>query len=104
MVFLIYTPEGCRVHFYNGRFGTDYGGRGWKPDVYVKMPWKMGRVICVSPQALRADEPYYGEGSKWVKSWTEALRLLEDIHGTDARAVIYPTASMQISETSAYCE
>jgi len=104
MVYLIYTPEGCRVHFYNGRFGTDYGGRGWKPDVYVKKPWKMDRVICVSPHILKADEPYYGEGSKWVKTWAEALKLLEDIHGSKAKVAIYPTASMQISEFNAASE
>jgi len=104
MVYLIYTPEGCRIHFYNGRFGTDYGGRGWKPDVYVKKPWKMDRVICVSPHILKADEPYYGEGSKWVKTWAEALKLLEDIHGSKAKVAIYPTASMQISEFNAASE
>jgi len=104
MVYLIYTPEGCRVHFYNGRFGTDYGGRGWKPDVYVKKPWKMERVICVSPHILKADEPYYGEGSKWVKTWAEALKLLEDVHGSKAKVALYPTASMQISESNAASE
>jgi nickel-dependent lactate racemase len=104
MVYLIYTPEGCRIHFFNGRFGTDYGGRGWKPDVYVKKPWKMDRVICVSPHILKADEPYYGEGSKWVKTWAEALKLLEDIHGSKAKVAIYPTASMQISEFNAASE
>jgi hypothetical protein len=102
MVYLLYTPEGCRVHFYNGRFGTDYGGEGWKPDVYTKKPWKMGRVICVSPTGLmKADEHYYGEGSKWVKKWAEAQKLLEDTHGSNAKVAIYTSASMQISEANA---
>jgi hypothetical protein len=102
MVYLLYTPEGCRVHFYNGRFGTDYGGQGWKPDVYVKKPWKMGQVICVSPSGLmKADEHYYGEGSKWVKTWKEALKLMEDSHGSQAKVALYPTASIQISEANA---
>ncbi len=102
MVYLLYTPEGCRVHFYNGRFGTDYGGQGWKPDVYTKKPWKMSRVICVSPSGLmKADEHYYGEGSKWVKKWDEAKKLLEDTHGSNAKVAIYPYASMQISESNA---
>jgi nickel-dependent lactate racemase len=101
MVFLIYTPEGCRVHFYNGRFGTDYGGAGWRPDVYVKRPWKMRRVLCVSPHILKADEPYYGEGSVWVNTWPEALKLLEKVYGSTAKVALYPTASMQISEANA---
>jgi hypothetical protein len=101
MVFLIYTPEGCRVHHYNGRFGTDYGGRGWTKTTYLKKPWRMSRVICVSPQTAKADELYYGEGSQWVKNWGEALRLLEDVHGSGATVALYPTASMQLSEENA---
>ncbi len=101
LVFLLYTPEGCRVHYYNGRFGADYGGRGWKPDVYVKKPWRMGRVIVVSPYLMKADEFYYGEGSIWVRYWSEALELLEDAHGEDAKVALYPCAAMQISERNA---
>ena len=102
LVFLIHTPEGCRVHHYNGRFGTDYGGRGWRPDVYVKKPWRMGRVICNSPHILKADEPCYGEGSTWVKTWGEALALLEEAHGEEATVALYPTAAMQMSERNAF--
>ena len=101
MVFLIYTPEGCRVHHYNGRFGTDYGGRGWTKTTYVKKPWKMDRVICVTPQIAKMDEYYYGEGSQWVKSWGKALEMLVDTHGDDASVALYPTASMQISKENA---
>ncbi len=101
VVFLLYTPEGCRVHYYNGRFGSDYGGRGWRPDVYIKKPWRMGRVIAVSPTLNKADEPYYGEGSIWVKSWNGALNILEETYGSDAVVALYPTAAMQISEQKA---
>ena len=101
LVFLIYTPEGCRVHYYNGRFGTDFGGRGWRPDVYVKKPWKMDRVLAVSPHLMKADGPYYGEESIWVGSWMEALKLLEEAHGPEAEVALYPCASMQISEQNA---
>ena len=101
LVFLLFTPEGCRVHYYNGRFGADFGGRGWRPDVYVRDPWKMGRVLVVTPQILKADEYYYGKGSVWVKSWGETLGLLEEKHGSDALVALYPTAAMQISEKNA---
>jgi nickel-dependent lactate racemase len=101
MVFLLYTPEGCRVHHYNGRFGTDFGGRGWTKTTYIKKPWKMGRVICVTPQIAKADEYYYGEGSQWVKSWEKALKLLINEHADDATVALYPTAAMQISEENA---
>jgi len=101
LVFLLYTPEGCRVHYYNGRFGTDFGGLGWRPDKYIAKPWKMDRVIAVSPHMMKADENYYGEGSLWVKSWAEALGLLEEAHGPKAEVALYPCAAMQISERTA---
>jgi nickel-dependent lactate racemase len=101
MVFLLYTPEGCRVHHYNGRFGSDYGGRGWTKTTYLNKPWKMSRVICVSPQIAKADEYYYGEGSQWVKNWREAMNLLESVHGSNATVAVYPTAAMQISKQNA---
>ncbi len=101
MVFLLYTPEGCRVHHYNGRFGSDYGGRGWTKTTYLKKPWKMDRVICVSPDVAKMDEYYYGEGSQWVKSWSQALSLLVEKHGSDASVALYPTAAMQLSEENA---
>ena len=101
MIFLLYTPEGCRVHHYNGRFGTDYGGRGWTKTTYVKKPWKMDRVICVTPEIAIADEYYYGGGSQWVKTWNKALEMLEEKHGSEATVALYPTAAMQISAENA---
>jgi nickel-dependent lactate racemase len=101
LVFLLYAQEGCRVHYYNGRFGTDYGGLGWKPDKYIKKPWKMARVIAISPQKFKADELYYGEGSIWFKSWTDALRSFQKTYGSDIKVAIYPYASMQISKQNA---
>jgi hypothetical protein len=58
----------------------------------------MNRVLCVSPKIAKADEYYYGEGSIWVKTWTEALKNLKEEHGKDAKVAIYPTAAMQVSE------
>ncbi|MCW3988787.1 MAG: hypothetical protein NWE88_01780 [Candidatus Bathyarchaeota archaeon] len=58
----------------------------------------MGRIICVSPEISKVDEGIYGLGSQWVKSWGEALGLLEEKHGSDATVALYPTAAMQISE------
>jgi nickel-dependent lactate racemase len=101
LVFLLFTPEGCRVHYYNGRFGTDFGGRGWKPDVYVKDPWKMGRVSVVTPNILKADEYYYGKGSIWMRSWSTALDMLKKRYRKKATVALYPTAAMQISEKNA---
>jgi hypothetical protein len=62
----------------------------------------MGRIICISPSGtMKADEHYYGEGSKWVRTWMEAIKLMEDTYGSRAKVALYPTASMQISEANA---
>jgi len=50
---------------------------------------------------MKADEWYYGKGSNWVKSWTKALKLLEENHGPEAEVALYPCAAMQISERNA---
>ena len=47
------------------------------------------------------DEYYYGEGSQWVKSWSEALDMLKEKYGSDATVALYPTAAMQLSEENA---
>jgi nickel-dependent lactate racemase len=101
LVFLIYTPEGCRVHYYNGRFGTNHGGRGWRPDVYVKKPWKMERVLAICPSHIKSDEAYYGEGSTWLQSWQKAREMLEQTHGSEASVALYPCAAMQVSKRNA---
>ncbi len=61
----------------------------------------MGRILCVSPEISKVDEGVYGLGSLWMKSWGEALGLLEEKHGSDALVALYPTATMQISEKNA---
>jgi hypothetical protein len=48
-----------------------------------------------------ADEYYYGEGSQWVKTWKQALKMLTEKHGEEATVALYPTAAMQLSEENA---
>lgn len=103
VVVLLRTPEGSRGHYYNGRFGVDYGGRGWSPEVYLKKPWKMRRVIVVSPWHSLAEEWYFGAGSQWVKSWDQALTILFERHDRldQAKVAVYPYAPIQISKKTA---
>ena len=106
VVVLLHTPESSRGHYYNGRFGSNFGGRGWGPDVYLKKPWKMGRVIVVSPWHSLVDEWYFGVDSQWVKSWDQALNLLLEkqrarYRHSKIRAAVYPYATLQISENIA---
>jgi hypothetical protein len=61
----------------------------------------MNRIICVTPQKNKMDELYYGEGSQWVKNWSQSLKMLKEVHGEEANVAVYPTASMQISRKNA---
>lgn len=103
VVIILHAPDGARGHYYNGRFGMNYGGRGWSPDVYTKKSWRMRRIIAVAPHHSMADEAYYGMGSIWVKSWAEALDELYSAHDRLAkvRVAVYPCAPIQISEENA---
>jgi hypothetical protein len=102
-VFLLYTPEGQRGHYYAGRFGMKYGGRDWSPGMYYPMPSKIKTVIAVTPHHSVMDEFYYGKESIWVKSWAEALEELYTIHSKREKPLVavYPCATIQISEKNA---
>ncbi len=102
VVILLHAQQGARGHYFNGRFGINYGGRGWSPDVYWRKEWRMGRVIAVSPYHSKAEEMYYGKGSIWVKSWQEAIKEVEPAHESGkTRVAVYPCAPIQISEKNA---
>jgi len=99
VVFIIHSEEGARVHYRNGRWGTDYGGKGWRSDMYVRRPWKMKRVIVFSPHIMKAEMRYYGNDSIWFKTWNDALNTLKEANGPDTKVAIYPCGTMQISES-----
>ncbi|MBL7118984.1 DUF2088 domain-containing protein [Candidatus Bathyarchaeota archaeon] len=107
VVVLIHTPEGCIGHYGNGRFGTDYGGpaatpwRPWGGKGMAKPPWKMKRILVMSPQYSLMDEWYYGTGSIWVKSWEKLLEKLTAVHGSEVDVAVYPCATIQMTEEEA---
>ncbi len=101
VVILVYSPEGCVNHNYLGKFGKNHGGRAWRPDYFLKRPWKMRSITVVTPHHQLKDEWYYGVGSTWVKTWGEALEILQAANGDNARVAVYPCASIQISDEMA---
>jgi len=107
VVILIHSPQGCVGHYLNGRFGTTYGGRAatpwssWGGKGMTKPPWKMRRIIVMSPQYALMDKWYYGTGSIWLKTWHEVLDKLTLIHGGDATVAVYPCSPIQITEDEA---
>jgi len=100
VVILAYSPEGCRHHFYSGKFGKNYGGRAWEPP---KLRPKIKRATIVTPHYQLKDEGYYGpkEQTLWLKSWAEALEELYTTHGPRARVAVYPCSTVQVSRSVA---
>jgi nickel-dependent lactate racemase len=79
--------------------GYPMANEGYKA-YHISLESAKERVIVVSPHVMKTDEMYYGLGSIWVKSWTDALKLLEETYGREAEVALYPCAAMQISETN----
>jgi len=100
VVILAFSPEGCRHHFYSGKFGRNYGGRAWESP---KLRPKLKRLIMVTPHHQLKDEGYYApkEQSLWVKSWAEAFEELYTTHGPKARVAVYPCSTIQVSKSVA---
>ncbi len=98
VVIVNYAYAGQIVHQYNGRFGTDYGGRGWKVASNVGHLSKSSRIIVMAPFLSRVDRMALGPDEKvvWYKSWEEVLADLVSRHGPGTRAGVYPYPSMQI--------
>ena len=102
---IIHTPEGSRGHYYNGRFGTDYGGKGWKPGGYLPTSIKSKSFYVVAPHSSLSDYQYFGLTSQWVKSWKEALSELVTKRGTSGvKVAVYPYAPIQLSRQDSYAE
>jgi hypothetical protein len=103
VVILVHTPEGARGHYYTGRFGTDYGGKGWNPGGFFPTSLRTKSLYVVAPHSSLADYHYFGLTSRWVKSWNEALSELRTRHGASrVKVAVYPYAPIQIS-TAAGC-
>ena len=101
-VVLLHTPEGARGHYYNGRFGGDYGGRNWASGGYVPKSGGTKNIHVVSPFISIAENQYFGSSSLWVKSWNDVLvRLKQKYQGSEAKVAVYPYATIQISQEEA---
>lgn len=97
-VIVIHTPEGSRGHYYNGKFGTNYGGKGWVPGGYLPESLRTKSFYVVAPHSSLADHQYFGLTSRWVKSWNEALsRLGTKYDKAGVKVTVYPYAPLQIS-------
>ncbi len=98
MVVVGWSHEGQVVHQYSGRFGTDFGGRGWSQGARSRLLAKVGRTIVMAPFLSMSDRMDLGGPDKvlWCKSWGEVLAELAAHHGPGTRVVVYPYAPLQL--------
>ncbi|MDP2954290.1 MAG: nickel-dependent lactate racemase [Chloroflexota bacterium] len=98
VVLLAYSLLGQTLHQWVGRFGTDYGGRGYDPGAQYTNLGKAGRVIVLSPYPSKYDQSQFGPSNKvtWCCSWGEALAQLAGKRGPGTKVAIYPCAPIQM--------
>ena len=97
VVLITFSHEGQNLHQWAGRFGTEFGGRQWKPGGRAKNLAKAARVIVYAPRLSRLDRGELGAEEKvvWCKEWGEVLAELMPRHGPGAKVGVYPYASIQ---------
>lgn len=97
LVVIGWSHEGQVVHQYTGRFGTEFGGRGWIAGNRSKPLARAGRVIILAPFLAEIDRMEWGaEKVVWCRSWGEVMAELADRHGPGTRAVVYPYTPLQL--------
>jgi hypothetical protein len=77
-----------------GPFGTTIGG---KFSLKMEPPANVNRLITLSEYPEISGQAYMGDSGKrlMVQSWDEALKLLEESHGDEAKVAVYPNSDIQ---------
>jgi lactate racemase len=98
VVLITYSHEGQNLHQWAGRFGTNYGGRNWKPGGRAKNLAKAAKVIVFAPRLSQLDRSELGAEEKviWCQDWGEVLAELLPRHGPGTKVGVYPYASVQM--------
>ncbi len=105
VVWIVQTPEGqvsgCGVHYTHGRWGTDYGAKGWFGlPKNIPIP-RAKRLIILSEYPSKRDmealapKKMWGDKLIWVKTWPEALELLKQDYHESARVAVYPYGTLE---------
>jgi nickel-dependent lactate racemase len=102
VVIITHSHEGQNLHQWAGRFGTEYGGRGYKPARAYAHLEKAAKIIVVAPHLSRCDRDMIGPQEKliWCRTWVEALAELTGRHGPGTKVGVYPYAPLQVPFTT----
>ena len=98
-----YAPDGQTLHQLNDRFGTDFGGRQFKPGRILKPQEKAARLIFVAPYLSKYERDAVCLPEKFVhcRDWGEALAELVGKNGPGTKVGVYPYVPLQMSEKAA---
>jgi nickel-dependent lactate racemase len=98
LVIIANESAGQVVHYLFGAFGKFGEGRLQLPQ---PLPKKVKRFIVLSPFKDHVGACFFGQipSILWVKTWKEALDLLEAEWGNKANAAIYPDGTIQYFAT-----
>jgi nickel-dependent lactate racemase len=97
------SPEGIVPHYVYRSWGTGYGGRHYIPRVKGAAFKRIKQFIMVAPYPDRTmlDIMVHNDDAIIVKTWPEALSVLEAEYSNDARVGVVQDATMQYLKKAA---
>ncbi len=96
VVLILGGPLGRIPHYLMGRFGTDYGGRLWKPTRELAVPGAR-RLLLMGDVISKNDRDALGPADRVLcfRNWPEVMAELGSDHGPGTRVEVYPYGSLQ---------
>jgi nickel-dependent lactate racemase len=97
LVLISDAPEGQVPHYVMRAWGSDYGGRHYQPRAKGFVSHLMKKLIVMAPYPDRTglDLICHPDDAVIVKTWPEALAILEEDFPARARAAVLPDGTMQ---------
>jgi hypothetical protein len=98
VVLVTHSYDGQNLHQFAGRFGTEYGGRGYTPRRISGNLAKASRTMVLAPNLSWNDREMIGPPDKveWYRTWAEILAELASNHGPGTKVAVYPYAPLQV--------
>ena len=97
MVLVSDAPEGQVPHYVMRAWGSDYGGRHYQPKTKGFVGRLMKKLIVLAPYPDRTslDLICHPDDAVIVKTWPEALTILEEDFPVQAKVGVVPDGTMQ---------
>jgi len=100
VVLVAHSKVGQNLHQLGSRFGSDYGGRGFRhrPGAVYPGLEKAARILFLSPEMSKYERDGFGPQDKlvWCKDWAQVLAELAARHGVGTKVAVYPYATIQL--------